>query len=127
MIELLVITHALRLWSFMAGIIGVFDIVSFMRGNFPFHLVNERKWLYVSGYVTLCIFLIVAGLGIPLADILTMKDSLVYAVMILVAWMAISLTGWIKVIKFSNNMKASTLLAVATLLVAGFASFMVYA
>lgn len=128
--SVVLVTHALRLWNFIAGVIGLYDIIHFIRtkeniSKLIFPKENIRVWLHLLSGIFLCLFLILAGLGIPVFGkaLLFVDNEFSYKILLLVAWFFLGLAGWLNVFKYSRKPKITAGLAVASLFIATLAAF----
>lgn len=123
MIELLVITNALRWWGCIAGVICLADFFKHIEV-----IRNDRLVYHRMGTGLIAVFLILMGFVIPLSThgvSYFIADSLIFNLILLIGWTAISLAGWMSVFKYSINVPHMKRVAALTLGVMLYASWMI--
>lgn len=105
---ILILLNAFHLWGFMAGVICLAD---------AFH-----KYKYEDkNPIGLAIFLIIAGLILPLVGTATWLTPVLTLTGLLITWISITIAAWISV---SNNRPIMRLVAYGSLSLSLLASFM---
>lgn len=100
--------NAFRLWGFIAGVICLADVFSGHKHSSDYSL-------------GLVVFLIIAGLILPLVGTATWLTPALTLIGLLVAWISLTITAWIRV---SENRPLMRTVASGTLFLSLVASFM---
>ena len=106
--SIMTLLNAVRLWGFIAGTICLADVLSGHKHS------NEYD-------IGLAIFLIIAGLIIPLVGTATWLTPALTLIGLLVAWISLTITAWIRV---SENRPLIRIVAGGSLFLSLVASFM---
>ena len=122
MTDLANFTDAIRWWGALAGLIGVADVWRWFTARTD----AERFYgpaLAATGRLSLCFFLLLAGVSIPMTVRLPgfTPTSPLFLEIMAVAWASISTSGWLFVVSRSRHhwlMAATAALAYAATLFA---------
>lgn len=102
--HLAVFTDAIRWWGAIAGFIGVADVWRWYRARSDAERFYQPA-LAAAGRLALCLFLLLAGVSIPMTVRLpgfTATNPMFLEIMA-VAWSAISTSGWLFVVSRSRH------------------------
>ena len=104
MTDLANFTDAVRWWGALAGLIGVADVWRWFTARTD----AERFYgpaIAASGRLSLCFFLLLAGISIPMTVRLPgfTAESPTFILIMAAAWLAISTSGWLFVVSRSRH------------------------